>query len=70
MATRRSALESFANAFGEFPPRRPIPAWWTHFEEWYLTQGENGTQEDKDACHFLRTEAFNYDDEIEPNEYV
>jgi hypothetical protein len=49
MTTRASALESFASAFGRFPPRHPMPEWWNHFEEWFITHGANGTREDRDA---------------------
>jgi hypothetical protein len=65
MTTRKSALQSFTNAFGEYKPRQPIPQWWQHFEQWYSTRGADGTQEDKDSCRFLRTEAFGYDEDVE-----
>ena len=49
MATRASALRSFADSFGTCVPRRPIPEWWNAFEKWYVDRGANGTQEDRDS---------------------
>lgn len=60
MSTRRAALESFARSFGEHLPRPPIPEWWKAFEEWFATKGAGGTEQDRDAFKFLRTEAFDY----------
>ncbi len=60
MSTRRTALESFARAFGEHPPREPIPDWWHHFESWFA--GVRPTTADQHATKFLRTEAFGYED--------
>lgn len=63
MSTRKRALESFAQALGQYLPRHPIPEWWKHFERWYASQGRHGTPEDLDATKFLRTETFGYADE-------
>jgi hypothetical protein len=68
MSTRRAALESFARSFGKYPPRPPIPEWWEAFEEWFATKGAKGTQQDRDAFKFLRTERYEYVDENEDEE--
>ena len=60
MSTRRTALESFARAFGEHPPRDPIPEWWNHFERWFV--GVRASPADQHSTKFLRTEAYGYDE--------
>ncbi len=57
VSSRESVLTGFAQSFGRYPPRRPIPAWWLAFEEWYAEIRAGGDRRNV----MLRTEAFEYD---------
>lgn len=59
VTSRESVLTGFAQAFGRYPPRRPIPAWWEAFDEWYRELTAGGDRRPV----MLRTEAFEYDED-------
>lgn len=64
VTSRESVLAGVAKAFGRYPPRRPIPAWWGKFEEWYQELTADGDRRPLT----LRTEPFEYDDGDEEDE--
>ena len=53
LKTRRECLEGFAESFGSYPPREPVPQWWTAFEKWYVKVRRDGVE-----TVTLRTEPF------------
>jgi hypothetical protein len=64
-ASRESLLRGFADSFGKYPPRQPIPDWWEGFEEFYRK-----LKEDEVDYIGLRVESFPYEDDEETEDGI